>query len=217
MSAVHIDPPRLTGYGVQLEPLGYHHGPGLVAAAAESREHYGYNPVPNGEEETAAYIEAALAAQLDGERMPFAIRWHGDIVGTTSYWELKPWRWPAGSSMQRLDRPDAVEVGSTWLSASAIGTACNTASKLLLLAHAFEVWHVHRVSFRTDVRNTRSRRAIEMLGATMEGIRRAHQPGEDGTVRDSALYSVVASEWADVRARIHDRVERRAQLYEREP
>ena len=104
--------------------------------------------------------------------------------------------------MQRTDRPDAVEVGSTWLAASAQRTRCNTEAKYLLLAHAFEGWEVHRVSLRTDERNERSRRAIERLGAQFEGIRRVDMPGQDGTVRNSACYSIVRAEWPAVRDRL---------------
>lgn len=94
--------------------------------------------------------------------------------------------WPPGSDLHRFDRPDTVEIGSTWLAASAQRQRCNTEAKLLMLTHAFEHWRVHSVSFKTDERNVRSRRAIERLGARFDGVRRADMPGVDGTVRSSA-------------------------------
>jgi len=123
-------------------------------------------------------------------------------VGSTSYLGAERWRWPAGSPRQRTDRPDVVEIGATWLAASAQRTRCNTEAKLLMLAHAFDVWQVHRVSLKTDARNMTSRRAIERLGARLEGVRRADMPGSDGSVRDSAYYSIVRAEWPEVRQRL---------------
>ena len=102
------------------------------------------------------------------------------------------------SSLQRTEHPDAVEIGSTWLAASAQRTRCNTEAKYLLLSHAFDVWRVHRVSLKTDERNTKSRRAIERLGALFDGVRRADMPGQDGSVRNSAYYSIVPGEWPTV-------------------
>ena len=134
--------------------------------------------------------------------MPFTVLWRNRVVGSTSYSDFQPWEWPAGSEKQRVDRPDAVEVGYTWLAASAQRTRCNTETKYLLLTHAFEVWRVRRVSLRTDERNSRSRRAIERLGAQFEGIRRADMPGQDDTVRNSAFYSILQSEWPEVRKRL---------------
>ena len=95
--------------------------------------------------------------------------------------------------------PSVVEIGSTWYAATAQRTGVNAEVKLLQLTHAFEVWRALRVTLETDARNTASRRAIERLGAACEEVRRAHAPASDGTVRDSAYYSIVASEWTDVR------------------
>lgn len=180
----------------------------LAAAASESREHYLFNPVPNGHDEAVAYVERALAQKSAGQRHPFTIVWHGRVVGTTSYSEFQPWQWPPGSGRIARDRPDSVEIGYTWLAASAQRTSCNTEAKLLLLAHAFETWAVHSVCFRTDERNARSRAAIERLGAMFEGIRRAHMPGVDGTVRSSAFYSIVAAEWPSAKERLLHRLSR---------
>jgi RimJ/RimL family protein N-acetyltransferase len=188
----------LRGQTVTLRPLVIADAAALAAAAAESREEFTYTRVPHGVEEARQYIEVALADRETGRRMPFAIVWHGRVVGSTSYLDLQRWRWPAGSPLQRTDEPDAVEIGSTWLAASAQRTRCNTEAKHLLLSHAFDVWGVHRVSLKTDERNARSRRAIERLGAVFEGVRRADMPGQDGSVRSSAYYSILRAEWPDV-------------------
>src|SRR5262245_10167059 len=134
--------------------------------------------------------------------MPFAIEWHDRVVGSTSYLDIQQWRWPAGSPLQRTDYPDSVEIGATWLSASAQRTRCNTEAKYLMQVHAFEVWRVHRVALKTDERNMRSRQAIERLGARFEGIRRADMPAQDGTVRSSAYYSIVPAEWPAIREKL---------------
>ena len=97
--------------------------------------------------------------------------------------------------------PDEIEVGGTWLNASAQRTGINTEAKLLLLQHAFEQWHVQRVAICTDARNDQSRRAIERIGATFEGVLRCHRrstrPDDVGRLRDTATYSIVIDEWAE--------------------
>jgi N-acetyltransferase len=192
----------LRGQTVTLRPLTAEDADALVMAASESREHYGYTRVPDGAEDARRYIEVALADRDAGRRLPFVILWQERVVGSTSYLDVQRWRWPPGSPLQRTDHPDAVEIGSTWLAASAQRTRCNTEAKHLLLSHAFDVWRVHRVALKTDERNHRSRRAIERLGARFDGVRRADMPGQDGTVRNSAYYSIVRSEWPEVRARL---------------
>jgi N-acetyltransferase len=196
-----MDPGRLVLNGVHLtlRPLDLADTDSLAVAAAESRTSYLFTPVPEGPAQAKAYIEQALRQRDAGLRYPFAILWHGRLVGTTSYWDYQPWEWPAGCGLQRRDSPDTVEVGGTWLSASAQRTACNTEAKFLMLEYAFETWSVHRVFLRTDERNEQSRRAIERLGAKFEGIRRADMPGEDCTVRNSAYYSIISAEWPEVR------------------
>jgi N-acetyltransferase len=194
--------PQLRGDTVTLRVLSVSDAVALAAAAAESRNEYGYTRVPEGVEDAQRYIETALAELEAGRRVPFAIVWHERVVGSTSYLDLDRWRWPAGSPLQRADHPDAVEIGSTWLAASAQRTRCNTESKYLMLANAFDVWNVHRVTLKTDERNAKSRRAIERLGAVFEGVRRAHMPAQDGSVRNSAYYSIVRAEWPDVRRQL---------------
>lgn len=197
-------PLELRGVEVRLRPLCPDDAEALAAAAFESRAHFGFSPVPDGLMEARGYIERALHQCEAGQRMPYAIMWREKLVGTTSYSDFQPWEWPADSERQRKDRPDAVEIGYTWLAASAQRTRCNTEAKFLMLNHAFAEWDVHRVSFRTDERNARSRHAIERLGAQFEGIRRADRPGQDGTVRHSAFYSIVRSEWPMICQRLQE-------------
>ena len=193
---------ELRGRDVLLRPLAVEDAVALAAAASESRENYLYNPVPDGEEQAKQYIERALMLRDRGERMPFVIIFLGKVVGTTSYAKLETWEWPQGSARQRRNIPDVVEIGGTWLAQSAQRTRCNTEAKFLLMSHAFDIWNVYRVSFRTDKRNERSRRAIERLRAKFEGIRRADMPSTDGNVRDSAYYSITLEEWPEVRSHI---------------
>jgi RimJ/RimL family protein N-acetyltransferase len=198
----------LRGVDVVLRPLERADAAALAAASGESRESYRFSPVPDGLAEAEAYVEHALKQKAAGERYPFAVERQGRIVGTTSYYDYQPWHWPEGCSLQRRDAPDAVEIGYTWLAASAQRTSCNTGAKFLLFEHAFERWRVHRVCLRTDERNAQSRAAIERLGCKFEGIRRAHMPGSDGVVRNSAYYSVIASEWPEVRKGLLARLRR---------
>jgi N-acetyltransferase len=192
----------LSGATVTLRPLSIADAAALAAAAAESRQQYTYTRVPDGVAEAEAYITAALRDRDAGHRLPLVTLWNDRVVGCTSYLDMQQWRWPAGSPLQRSDRPDAVEIGATWLSDSAQRTRCNTEAKYLMLSHAFDVWQVHRVALKTDERNARSRRAIERLGARLDGVRRADMPGQDGSVRNSAYYSIVRAEWPAVRAQL---------------
>ena len=191
-----------------LRPLMLADAAALALAASESRGEYGYTRVPDSVEDARRYIELALSDRDAGRRMPFAIEWHDRVVGSTSYLDIQQWRWPGGSPLQRTDFPDSVEIGSTWLAASAQRTRCNTEAKYLLLSHAFDVWRVHRVCLKTDERNARSRRAIERLGAVFEGVRRSDMPAQDGAVRSSAYYSIVPAEWPLVRQRLEEALAR---------
>ncbi|MHB8467436.1 MAG: GNAT family N-acetyltransferase [Acidimicrobiales bacterium] len=190
----------LSGRYVRLEPLEARHAAALVDATSESRATYGFNDVPDGEAATRRYVAEAIA---DPDQMAFATRSLAAdrIVGTTRYSAMTPWRWPPGHRLQRRDRPDVVEIGHTFLADSAQRTGINTEAKLLMMAHAFEVWEVHLVRIRTDVRNARSRAAVERLGYRFDGILRADRPGADGTVRDSAYYSMRRDEWPEIKAR----------------
>lgn len=192
---------------VRLSPLSMQHATQLAEAAGEDPSIYLFNNCPFGPEETQTYIGKALLQRESGLRFPFAIYFHDQVVGTTSYADYQPWTWQAGNPLQRHNTPDALEIGYTWLSKSSTRTRCNTTAKLLLLCHAFEHLKVLRVSFQTDERNTISRAAIERLGAKLEGVRRAHKVGADGTVRSSAQYSILADEWPDIRCNIESKLQ----------
>jgi N-acetyltransferase len=189
--------PVLEGTRVRLEPLTPGHGPDLAVAAEEDRETYGYTKVPRAAN-IGAYLEGHFARVKAGAMAPFAqVRAaDGRAVGVTAIWE--PRRWPDG------DGVFAVEIGHTWLSASAQRTGINPEAKLLLMRYAFETLGAMRVDIKTDARNERSRTAIARLGARFEGVLRNWQPsgapGENGLLRDTAMFSVIAAEWPTVGA-----------------
>ncbi|MET7289258.1 GNAT family N-acetyltransferase [Streptomyces sp. NPDC005573] len=202
-------PVVLTGRNVRLEPLAPHHAEALAAAGGEDRTTYAFTPVPQGVEAARGYVERALGEQALGRILPFAVisTASGLVVGATRFLELDYWQgplvWPSVPGVPYGDPltavPDAAEIGNTWLAPRAQGTGVNTEAKLLMLRHAFETWGVRRISFRADARNVRSRAAIERLGATCEGVRRAHSRGLDGVVRNTAFYSILDEEWPTVR------------------
>jgi RimJ/RimL family protein N-acetyltransferase len=193
----------LEGRYTLLEPLGLQHVTALAQAAAGPRETFVYTQVPDGETEAREFIQDALSAQRAGTAVPFATidRSTGLVVGTTRFCYIEFWAWPDGSPHQRGSAlPDALEIGYTWLAPNAQRTGINTEAKLLMLTHAFETWRVHRVRFVTDVRNQRSRKAIERLGARFDGVLRAARTAFDGGIRDSAYFSILDSEWPETRA-----------------
>lgn len=201
-----LDVPDLVGVRVRLERLAHRHLDGLVDAAVENRASYGYTTVPDGRDATNEYVAGLLAARAAGETIPFAqVRVaDGRVVGVTRYLTLR--------TRPGEVRPFAVEIGGTWLAASAQRSGINIEAKYLLLTHAFESWMVKRVDFKTDTRNERSRAAIAALGATFEGVLRNWQPshvaGEETELRDSAMYSVTETEWPAVRTTLRARLAR---------
>lgn len=213
-----LSPVTLEGRTVRLEPLARHHAAGLYEAASEDSSSYAYARVPESPEDAAAIIEALLAAQAAGHELPFAVRHlaSGRLVGATRFLDmatLHPGReaLDAGRTVSPptdASPPSVVEIGGTWYAASAQRTAVNTETKLLMLRHAFESWRVLRVTFKTNARNQRSRDAVLRIGAIFEGVRRRHMIGADGTLRDTAYYSVVAEEWPAVREALLARLER---------
>jgi RimJ/RimL family protein N-acetyltransferase len=200
-----FDVPSLEGRLVRLEPLAAAHAHDLQVAAEEDRSAYGFTTVPRAWQ-VEDYLWAHFVRAKDAKMAPFAQirRSDGRAVGCTAYWN--PRLWP--------DRAElcAVEIGWTWLAGSAQRTGINVEAKLLLMEHAFEAMDVVRVDLKTDARNVRSRRAIEGLGASFEGVLRSwsesHAPGEDGRLRDSAMFSVIASEWRTVKTRLVARLQR---------
>jgi RimJ/RimL family protein N-acetyltransferase len=204
-----VAPVTLEGHRVRLEPLSLEHAAALLAAARGPRETYDYTWVPATADEMGRYIGAALADRDAGRALPFATvdRVRGRVVGSTRFGNIEFWAWPSGSPFQRgSDVPDVVEIGWTWLAAEAQRTAINTEAKLLMLSHAFDVWRVHRVSLMTDARNRRSREAITRLGAAFDGVVRAQRMAADGSIRDTACFSILDREWPEVRRRLEARV-----------
>jgi N-acetyltransferase len=204
--------PVLTGAHVRLEPLTREHVAPLTTAAARDPAPYVWSYVPQGLTHMAAYVEEALAGRAAGTAFPLAaVRLaDGAVIGSTRFFDIERWTWPAGHREARREGPDACEIGYTWLTADAIRTAANTEAKLLMLTHAFESWGVRRVCFHTDVRNERSRAALARIGAQFEGVLRAHRVGSDLTARDSARYSILATEWPGVKERLQERLARAA-------
>lgn len=196
----------LTGEQVSLVPLGPQHLHGLAAAAAQDPSLYRWSPVPQGESAMAQYIETALGWQRAGTAVPFAILRVSDsaVIGCTRFWNIENWAWPKDHARFGSALPDACEIGYTWYGADAIRTGANTEAKFLMLAHAFEQWRVLRVCLHTDVRNERSRAAMERIGCRFEGILRSHRMASDFTPRDSARYSIVEAEWPAVKKRLED-------------
>lgn len=197
--------PVLEGTRVRLEPLSHRHAEDLLRAADEDRSSYRFTWVP-GPGEVEPYIDAQLARAASGKLAPYAQvdRVSGRAVGTTAYWEPRYWL--------DEDTLSAIEVGFTWLAASAQGSGLNAEAKYLLFRHAFEVWGVARVDLKTDARNARSRAAIERVGARFEGVlrnwSRSWAPGEDGLLRDSAIFSITGEEWPECRSRLEERLAR---------
>jgi RimJ/RimL family protein N-acetyltransferase len=201
VGAMKSEGPVLQGRHVRLEPLERRHIGGLAAASAGDTELYQWSPVPHGEVAATKYVDTALAWKAAGYAVPFVIVRARDntVLGSTRFFDIERWSWPEGHSFHGRSTPDACEIGYTWLARSAIRTAANTESKLLMLTHAFEAWQVHRVCFHTDVRNARSRAALERIGGKFEGILRAHRMAADYIPRDSARFSIIAAEWPEVK------------------
>ncbi len=194
---------------VLLEPLSLDHVDDLHRAASQARDTFVLTRVPATLDDTRAYVKLALDELARGVSVPFATRdvrggRPGRVVGSTRFMTFERWTWPPAYASQQRPAPcaDAVEMGSTWLAPQAQRTAVNTHAKVLMLAHAFEAWEVRRVTLKTDARNVRSRTAIERLGARFDGVLRAHMPGFDGAVRDTAFYSILADEWPTVKERL---------------
>ena len=184
------DPVMLAGPHARLEPLSQAHHDALCEATRDGelwRLWYTAVPSPEG---MAREIDRRLALQSAGSMLPFtSFDASGRVVGMTTYMNIE-------ASHRR------VEIGSTWTAASAQRGPLNTQCKRLLLGQAFEALDCIAVEFRTHRLNNQSRRAIERLGAQLDGILRAHQRGADGSLRDTAVYSITAAEWPTVRAHL---------------
>ena len=198
-----LAPITLTGRHVQLEPLQLAHVDELVEASTVSRETYGYTEVPGDREAMQRYVERLVEDHADAKVLPFAQRRldTGQLAGCTRFMEPRWWR-------ARCD-PDEIEVGGTWLSATAQRSAVNTEAKYLLLSHAFEQWEVWRVAICTDEHNARSRASIERIGATFEGVLRNHRLRYNTATpepRNTAVYSITDSDWPAVKRSLEQRL-----------
>jgi N-acetyltransferase len=190
-------PVTLEGHGIRLEPLAdIHHDELLMAAADGKLWELWFTAVPEPGQ-TSDYIANALAGQEAGHMLPWAVRelTSGRIIGSTRYHDI----------VAAIDR---VEIGYTWYAKSWQRSHVNTSCKLLLLSHAFDALGCKVVGLRTDNFNFASQRAIEALGAKKDGVLRHHQARRDGTVRDSVMYSILASEWPDVKRHLELRLAR---------
>ncbi len=189
------DPVSLENDVVRLEPLTHDHAADL-AEATVGLEHAWYTSVP-----TAAGMDAEIAQRLawrdEGHMNPWAVRRldTGRVVGMTTFCSI--------------DQPNRhVEIGHTWIGVEAQRTAVNTASKLLLLGHAFEECDAIAVEFRTHWHNRQSRAAIARLGAKQDGVLRNHRIGLDGALRDTVVFSILPHEWPTVRLGLEERLVR---------
>lgn len=205
------DPGTLAGRSVRLEPLTLDHAPDLLAAQSESRATYAFTWVPDTAFAMRSYVAQAVRLRDEGLAYPFATidQRSGRVVGTTRFANLVRFDWPPGSPFDRgPGLPDDVEIGWTWLAASAQRTHINTEAKYLMFAFAFEQWGVRVVRLVTDARNERSRAAIERVGAKLDGVLRAQRAASDGTLRDSAYFSLRDFEWPAVKSMLEARMAR---------
>ena len=194
---IKVEPVVLERGTVRLEPLLEDHHDGIVSAATDGELwNLWFTSVP-APKETAGYIKTALDAQRVGHQCPWVVRdTHRDeVIGSTRYHDIVP----------AIDR---VEIGYTFYAARWQRSHVNTTSKLLLLTHASETLGCKVVGLRTDNFNFRSQRAIEGIGAKKDGVLRHHSARRDGTVRDSVLYSILATEWPDVKRHLELRLRR---------
>lgn len=206
--------PVLEGTHIRLEPLSGTHVDGLLAAATGDRTSFTFTHVPDDRAGMAAYVDRALDHAAGGDQVPFATvsLALGRVVGSTRFYELEPWDWstisPGAVAVPAVGSLDRASIGHTWLDPAAQRSPVNSEAKLLLLDHAFDTWGVRAVRLQTDARNFRSRTAIERIGCALDGVLRVDRPAADGTVRHSAMFSMLAEEWPDARAALVARLTR---------
>ena len=194
---MEVQPIILAGNLVRLEPLSESHVPDLtISGQDENIWQYMLYSTIRTEQQMRSWVLDLLAQQAKGTDLPFAVIHleSGRVIGATRYLNIRP-----------QDR--ALEIGGTWYSVEFQRTAVNTECKYLLLKYAFERLECIRVQFKTDLRNERSQRALERIGAVKEGILRSHMITPDGYIRDSVFYSILASEWPVVKARLEEKLQ----------
>jgi N-acetyltransferase len=191
-----LHPVTLNGTHATLAPLSMQHLDGLVEAACDGelwKLWYTFIPTP---EHMAAEIERRLELQAKDSMLPFTVfDADGRVAGMSTYMNVD------GANRH-------VEIGSSWYARRVQRTPLNTECKLLLLTHAFDMLGCIAVEFRTHRLNTQSRRAIERLGAQFDGMLRSHQISPNGSLRDTAVYSIVAAEWPTVRSHLQFQLDR---------
>lgn len=191
-----VAPIILMGKNVRLEPLAVTHIPDLVQVGLDEKIwHYMRYGKVETEEQLSAWVQELLELQEQGTDLPFAVihQASGNAIGCTRYLHIDP---PNRS----------VEIGGTWYGLAYQGTLVNTECKYLLLKHAFESLACIRVSLKADLRNQRSQRAIERLGAVKEGVLRNHMILPDGHIRDSVIYSLLPEEWPQVKQKLEEQL-----------
>jgi len=194
---LHLEPTTLIGKHAILEPLSHQHHDALVEVVKDGelwKLWYTSIPEPSG---IKAEIDRRLRLQSQGTMLPFTVldATTGQVAGLTSY--------------MNVDAPNRrVEIGGTWYRKSLQRTALNTECKWLLLSHAFEKLNCIAVEFRTHFFNHPSRKAIERLGAKLDGILRSNQISPNGALRDTCVYSIIASEWPAVKANLLFKLDR---------
>ena len=196
-----VEPVKLSSRGIALVPLALEHEEGLRAAAADGELwtlRITSVPAPG---ETRGYIETALQMREAGNRFAFTVTDEatGTVLGSTSFHDILP-------AVKR------VEIGYTWYARRCQRTHVNTTCKLLMMSHAFDTLGCHVVGWRTDNFNFASQAAIERLGARKDGVIRGHAMRRDGTIRDTVMYSIVLSEWPDVKRHLETRLNKWGQI-----
>jgi RimJ/RimL family protein N-acetyltransferase len=192
-----LQPVTLSGHHVRLVPLSAEHRDALAAAVQDGelwKLWFTAVPSPEGMDHD---IERRLSLHAAGSMLPFTVieANSGEVVGMTTYMNIDA-------------KSRRVEIGSTWYGKRTQRTALNTETKLLLLTHAFETLNCIAVEFRTHFMNQQSMRAIERLGAKLDGVLRSHTIAPNGTVRDTCVYSIIACEWPAVKSHLQWQLEK---------
>lgn len=193
LAMVNSQPIELVGNRIRLTPLSEIHLPALWKAGHHPEIWQIAMNIMESEQDMERYVRIALQEQAEGRALPFAttLLETGEIIGSTRFGNIE-------AAHKR------VEIGWTWITPSYQRTFVNTEAKYLMLTHAFETWDVNRVELKTDVLNTKSRNAMLRIGAKEEAVLRHHVIRENGTVRDNIFYSILKSEWPEVKQNLEE-------------
>lgn len=196
--AIKVEVQKLAGEHVALEPIQMSHVEGLFEIG-QHREDWAYLPIPgfSSKEGVKKWVEQALVLAERGLHFTFVLTHplSGQVMGSTRYLNIR-------------ERDHGLEIGYTWLGRAYQRTAANTEAKYLLLQNAFETIGAYRVELKTDLRNTRSQRAIERLGAQREGVLRRHMIAQGDHIRDSVCYSITDLDWPEIKKRLESKLAR---------